>query len=231
MRCEPRLLVGVAVALLARSAAAQQSPTAPDLPRLFSTRDGSLSPGYPARHAASTAAPLEVIEHGSSRAYVAVLFNPALAPLGKWSARIEIAPLPAHALFVEGSLLNLSSGLTGYSDDIRGRSLDIGYHLYPLGRGLDGLYLGPRIFFGSGSTDLAVGKVFGYGGDIGYQWVFGPVALNVGIGAAYAKVSVDASGSVPAGFAVPPEYVALLSQPIDQALVIPVATLGLGFAF
>lgn len=158
---------------------------------------------------------------------VALLFNPALAPLGKWSGRLEVAPLRHHALFVEVSRVRLTV------DDVRaeGWEIDVGYHLFVLGNGLAGVYIGPRYGRGFGHTDVAQADVVGYGGDLGFQWVVGPIAFNIGLGAAYAKGVAEPRPGVLDDPSLSPEVRAEIPKRVEKSGMIPLATLGLGLAF
>ena len=186
-----------------------------------------LSPGFVEAHARSTAPPLDLYDKESRAPRVAALFNPVLAPLGKWSARVEVAPLRAHALFVEGSVVRFDVG------DVRvsGTELDVGYHLFPLDQGLAGFYLGPRYLHATGESDVARGTDNGFGGDLGFQWVLGVVAINMGVGVAWTKVTLDPKTELLSSPDVPDDVKASVPAPVEVKRVFPLGTLGVGLAF
>ena len=196
-------------------------------PRALFAPGGALSPGFVETHARSTAAPLDLSDRASHGPRVAAIFNPVLAPLGKWSARLEVAPLRAHALFVEGSIVRFSAN----DVHVSGIELDVGYHLFPLDQGLSGFYVGPRYVHASGESDVARGTVSGFGGDLGFQWVLGVVALNMGVGAAWAKIKIAPKAELLADPNVPDEVKAQLPPSVDEMRAVPLATFGLGVAF
>lgn len=212
--------------LRATTAHADERRPAIDPAALFAP-GGVLSPGFVGAHSRSTAAPLDLYDATSHAPRVAALFNPALAPLGKWSARIEIAPLRAHALFVEASLVRIDVSEVR----VTGTELDVGYHLFPFDQGLSGLYIGPRYLRATGESDVARGKVSGFGGDLGFQWVLGIVAINMGIGAAYAKVTIEPKAELLASPDVPDDVKAAVPSAVDTTRVVPLGTFGIGVAF
>jgi hypothetical protein len=160
---------------------------------------------------------------------VALVANPALAFLGKYSLRLELAPLPAHALFIEGSRVDIDPPGDS-STNVKGWEIDVGYHLWVLERGLSGLYLGPRYLMAGGTNDLAKGKLRGWGGDIGWQWTVGPVAINAGFGAAWVEVEITPNVDL-SDPRIRPEVLDQIPKKVDATGVIPLLTLGAGFAF
>lgn len=218
--------LAIALASLASGVRADERRPAPDPRELFAP-GGVLSPGYVDAHARSTAKPLDLVTPEGRAPRVAVVFNPALAPLGKWAGRLEVAPFRAHALFVELSSVRLDTGDTR----VDGTEIDIGYHLFPLGDGLAGLYLGPRWVRGTGQSDVARGTATGWGGDIGFQWVVGPIAINFGAGVAYAHFVIDPKLELITSPDVSPEVKAQIPKQVDTWQILPLATAGLGFAF
>ena len=212
----------------ATPAAPTSTPASAVGPGAFGSASAMAAPVDP------RAAPIDIedeIAHARDRqrTYLDLLYLPPLLPIGRWSGRIEVAPLPAHALFIEGSLLRIEPGVSGYAAAITGRSLDIGYHLFPAGVGLRGFYVGPRAFWGSGTTDLAKGTFVGYGVDGGYQWVSGHIALNFGLGAAYTKLHGGAADGIADRFKVPKQYQSLIAQQsVRESYVLPLFTAGFG---
>jgi len=131
-----------------------------------------------------------VTKNADRQTYVVATVNPALMALGKTSARFEIAPLAAHALFVEGSKLSLFIDDAGRT--VSGTEIDVGYHLFPQGKGAHGFYLGPRYMSGSGEIPEASWEFQGVGGDLGYQWVIAHhLVFNLGAGVARVKGKAD----------------------------------------
>jgi hypothetical protein len=214
------------VTSLATAARADERRPAPD-PRALFGPGGVLSPGYVDAHARSTAAPLDQLTPDRGVPRVAVLFNPALAPVGKWAGRLEVAPFRAHALFLEVSSVRLDAGDTR----VDGTEIDVGYHLFPLGDGLSGLYLGPRWMHGTGESDVARGTANGWGGDVGFQWVVGPVAINFGAGVAYAHFVTEPKLEILASPDISPDVKAQIPKQVDTWQILPLATAGLGLAF
>jgi hypothetical protein len=175
----------------------------------------------------STAAPLDLFAHEEAVPRVALLVNPALAPLGKWSARLEVAPLRAHALFVEASRARIDVGDTRVS----GSEIDLGYHLFPLDRGLSGFYLGPRYLYAKGESDVARGTASGFGADLGFQWVIGVFALNFGAGVARAKIVIEPKSELASAAGVPDEVKASLPSRVETTQIVPLGTFGVGVSF
>jgi hypothetical protein len=174
-----------------------------------------------------------VTSDADRRTYIAVTANPALMALGKTSARLEIAPLAAHAVFLEASRLSLFIDDVGRT--VSGTEFDVGYHLFPQGKGAHGFYLGPRYLFGSGDIPEASWEFKGVGGDLGYQWVIAHhLVFNLGAGIARvngkAEINEDKYGDLldelPEEDAA--SFRSLSSQ--EQAFWVPMVTVGLGLA-
>lgn len=248
------ITVWLTLSLLAADAHAQTSPFAPGGPLEPWRSDDPLrrpsipAGGYPApgsggaAYARPTDSPFA--DKGvrprdgakASRTYVAVIGNPALAPWGKLGGRLEIAPLPAHAIFVELSKIDLSIDIQkGMSIDAQGVEYDIGYHLFPQGAGARGFYIGPRFIVAQGESTQAIGRVWGVGGDLGYQLVVAEhVVLNLGVGIARVHASADAKQSyVDQATQDLPDKTILggISLGTSKDLWIPLATAGFGLAF
>lgn len=193
--------------------------------RLFAAPDGPLSPGYPRRRPVSTAARLDLLDPVTRSPILGVLFNPALFGYGKWSGRVELAPVKALAFFAEYSRLR---GVTipKFPERVDGHAIEVGLHLFPMADGLRGLYLGPRYISGTGEDQagLASGELSGWGADLGYQWVAGFLMVNVGAGIGKAKAKVTPA----------PETVDQLPEgdrePAERSFWLPVVTVGIGLA-
>ena len=167
------------------------------------------------------------------RTTISAFFNPAMITFGKISARAEFAPFGPHALFFELSRLQLDIKSHGAVVTARGWEYDVGYHLFPMGPGARGFYVGPRYVRGNGTADGATVAFTGWGVDLGYQWVIADhLVVNLGAGvvyvtgtatvddaylAAHAPKNVDASGlrTLATG---------------SGSYLLPAATLGFGLA-
>jgi hypothetical protein len=165
------------------------------------------------------------------KTYVAVTANPALTVVGKTSGRLEIAPLAAHAVFVEVS--RLSFFISELNRKITGTEFDIGYHLFPQGQGANGFYLGPRYLSGSGDIPEASWEFKGFGGDLGYQWVVAHhLVFNLGAGIARIQGKADLKDDaydLPEGIDQEDLGAFSLSSQ-EEAFWVPMLTLGLGLA-
>lgn len=216
---------------------ASPPPTPVDWRTLFTA--GALSPRYPAQHRGSGAERLEPVDDAHNPV-LELLFNPALAFSGKTSARIEIAPFEYHAFFVEGSLLAFDVN----DQKVTGKSLDFGYHLFPFGHRLRGFYIGPRYLIGKGQGETTVlqttigdvsyrvrGTMKGVGGDLGVIFVFGPLCINLGGGVGTATVVSEPDPAVPLPSNLPANVQKQIPARVEQNVVIPVITAGLGLAF
>jgi hypothetical protein len=112
----------------------------------------------------------------------AATVDPLGMAFGEWTARFELALVPAHAILVEVGYrdTSLSPGIT----------VELGYHLYPLGEGVDGPFVGPSVGFAI-TTDRAEVSAFG-ALEAGWQLVLGPFALGIA-GGIEAHLSFDQS--------------------------------------
>jgi hypothetical protein len=118
--------------------------------QLFVAPGGPLSPGYPQRHPTSTAPPMDLLDGQARSPILGVLFNPALFAYGKWSGRVELAPLRAVSVFAEYSRLR-GLIIPRFPERVDGHMVEVGLHLFPLADGLRGLYGHGR---GSGGIGL-----------------------------------------------------------------------------
>jgi hypothetical protein len=103
----------------------------------------------------------------------AVTADPVDLVLGRYGLKVESALTPVHAAWVSPAFFA--------RDGEHGLDLEAGYHLWPLGNGTSGIYVGPLV-----STALAVGDgtrvVGGVGLEGGFQYVWDGVAFGVGGG-------------------------------------------------
>jgi len=215
----------------------------PDLRQLFS--GGALSPGYTRIHATSTARPLTLAGSGDSSksrdgskgrgsegpTHVSVQVNPALFAFGVWSLRAEIAFVPFLSILGEYSRINgFNVPKLGNRIHLDGNLIDVGLHLWPMGDGARGFYLGPRYSSGSGDDQegLGQGKLSGWGVDAGYQWVSGLFSFNLGAGLGKARATITPS----AGLRASPDAPESLKQDeTSETFLRPYVTIGLGLAF
>jgi hypothetical protein len=115
----------------------------------------------------------------------AATVDPVGMAFGEWTARFELALLPAHALVVEAGYRDtaLSPGIT----------MELGYHLYPMGEGVDGPFAGLSVGFAI-TTDRAEVSAFG-ALEAGWQLILGPFALGIA-GGIEAHVQFDQGEAV-----------------------------------
>jgi len=93
--------------------------------------------------------------------------DPIGMAFGEWGGRVELALSPSHAFFFA----------PGYRTGVLspGISLEVGYHLFPLGNGLDGPFVGPSV-----GAAISLGDArFSLRGAMmaGWQVILGPIAL------------------------------------------------------
>ncbi len=103
---------------------------------------------------------------------LAISVDPIAMALGEWGARGEVAVTPSHALFVSPGYRTgaISPGI----------SLEVGYHLFPLGDGLDGPFIGPLV--GVAISLDSVGVSVRGGAEAGWQVILGALALGLSAG-------------------------------------------------
>ncbi len=89
--------------------------------------------------------------------------------------------------------------LTGIFGEIMGMAGEMGVRLTPQGRGLSGFYIIPRGGILAGDIDTT----FFVSMELGYAWIIGAFALNLGAGAGYSSViGLLPLGNVSFGFAI-----------------------------
>ncbi|RYE93283.1 MAG: hypothetical protein EOO75_04730 [Myxococcales bacterium] len=220
--------------LLASPAHAQERPgEGPiDLGPLFAS--GALSPGYPRQHERSTARPLAMGSEARPT-ILTVQVNPALFAFGIWSFRAELALVPYVSVLAEYSRIS-NFAVPKLNEDIHldGNLYDLGLHVWPQGDGARGFYVGPRYSFGSGSdrSGYGQGELRGWGVDLGYQWVVGLFAFNLGLGAGPGRATITPSDAVKNDPGIPPEIRALLGEARTTVnFPRPYITIALGAAF
>ncbi len=115
----------------------------------------------------------------------AVTLDPVGMAFGEWTARFELGLSPSHALFLEGGYRSTAPSA--------GVALELGYHLYPLGEGVAGPFIGPSVGAAI-TTDRAVVSLFG-ALEAGWQLVLGPFALGLS-GGVEAHLGFDQGATV-----------------------------------
>jgi hypothetical protein len=95
--------------------------------------------------------------------------------LGTYQAHVEGVLAGAHGLWLASGWLDRAQA--------RGVSLEVGYHLWPLGRGLSGPFAGPLagLVLQRGSGGVAQVTA---GGELGYQHVAGGLLAGAAVGGA-----------------------------------------------
>ncbi|MCU0655999.1 MAG: hypothetical protein MUF64_12300 [Polyangiaceae bacterium] len=231
MRLSPGLLFLAALSSFSRSACAQQDPPL-DLRYLFSR--GALSPGYPRLHAGSSGQPLALAGGGADgprHTIFSVLVNPALFAFGVWAGRVELAPIPYLSVLAEyNRIQDFEVPKLRGNIHLDGNVVDLGLHFWPMGEGAAGFYLGPRYSFGSGTDNkgLGEGSLSGWGADLGYQWVAGVFAFNLGAGLGHATARVRPSAELRARVDIPE---VLRQLEATETFLRPYLTVAIGLAF
>jgi hypothetical protein len=182
---------------------------------------------------ASAEVPRDLVAHEEPRRpRIAVMVNPALAPVGRIGARVELALLDSQAVFVEPAWFAKYVG--AIDREVRGGQLDVGWHLYPAARGLRGPFLGVRATMAYGDTQEATATLAGAGFDLGWSWVLsGGAAIQLGGGMAWARLVARAKPGAVAELDVlePAQRSQIESASIAASFLLPVATTGVGLAF
>lgn len=175
---------------------------------------------------------LDAVPRAERITHFGVVVDAALVPLGKIGARFEAAITPMHALYVEPSYL--VRRISSIERTITGTEMDVGYHLFLQARGIRGFYFGPRAIFAGLSTDDASGHLWGFGGDVGYQWALrGGPAFNIGAGIAYYHLTARPElGSMMAlAFLDPTHQAAITGATANAWGVMPLGMAGFGLAY
>jgi hypothetical protein len=175
---------------------------------------------------------LEAVATEPRITHFGVVVDAALVPLGKIGARFEAAITPMHALYVEPSYL--VRRIDAIDRTVTGTEMDVGYHLFPQARGIRGFYFGPRAIFAGASTEDASGYLWGFGGDLGYQWALrGGPAINIGAGVAYYHLTARPQvGSMTAlAFLDPVHQAAITGATANAWGLMPLGMAGFGLAY
>ena len=106
---------------------------------------------------------------------LAVTADPLAAFFGDYGLRIEGAAGDAHALFARPSYIVA---------DTDALSLEVGYHLFYLGEGLDGGYLGPALGV---AVTTARALTVSASVEAGWQWVWDGLVLGVAGGVSFVR--------------------------------------------
>jgi hypothetical protein len=106
---------------------------------------------------------------------LAITADPLAAFFGDYGLRIEGTVGAAHALFARPSYIVA---------DTDALSLEVGYHLFFLGEGLDGGYLGPALGVAV-TTERALAVSASV--EAGWQWVWDGLVLGIAGGATFVR--------------------------------------------
>lgn len=164
--------------------------------------------------------------------HATLLIDVALIPLGKIGGRLEAAVTEMHALYVEPSYI--VRHIPDLERSISAIEVDLGWHIFPQGRGLRGFHFGPRAIFAGTSVEEARATAWGFGGDIGYQWVIaGGPTLNLGVGIAYYHVTATARPEAIQVFSLldPMFQTAIRNATIHAHGFMPLGMAGMGFSY
>lgn len=173
-----------------------------------------------------------VVPQPEPTTHATVLLDVGLIPLGKIGGRLEVAVTEMHALYVEPSYI--VRHIPELERSISATEIDLGWHLFPQARGLRGFYFGPRAIFAATAVDEARATAWGFGGDIGYQWVIvGGPTLNLGLGIAYYHVTATARPEAVKVFSLldPMLQTAIRNATIHAHGLMPLGMAGMGFSY
>jgi hypothetical protein len=108
---------------------------------------------------------------------IALTADPLAIYFGRYGFSFELAPRRLHSLWI--------SPAWAHAGPREGLSLELGWHIWPLGRGLDGLFLGPVAGI---ATSRGPGRRLALrgGAEAGYQAVWGALAVGLAVGVDYA---------------------------------------------
>lgn len=107
---------------------------------------------------------------------IALTADPLALYLGHYGFAFAYAPTRWQSLWVAPSWTR--------SGNRRGLAVELGWHLWPLAHGLDGLFVGPVARAGTSRGGGARWDAR-VGAELGYQVVWGGVALGIAAGAEY----------------------------------------------
>lgn len=214
--------------LFCQDAYAQTTSTSTLEPQaLFSS--GVLSPDYPSHHSASSGHSLQIV--GKEKPSVGILFNPGQALFSIWTLHFEFAPFRYISFPIETTVLwntklpNLDKPVT-----LSGAALAAGLYLWPSGESMRGWYLGPRYSAGIGGTRYqgtsSIWYLSSWGADLGYQWVSGVFALNLGVGLSRATIRTESNVQYDTA---PGEQFSIPT--INKAFLLPSLSIAIGVAF
>jgi len=164
--------------------------------------------------------------------HASALIDVAFIPLGKIGGRFEVAVTGMHALYVEPSYI--VRHIPQLDRSISAMEVDVGWHLFPKGRGLRGFHFGPRAVFAATSVEEARARAWAFGADVGYQWVIaGGPTLNLGVGIAYYHVTARARPEAISIFPLlePKFQKAISNASIHAHGLMPLGMAGMGFSY
>ena len=173
----------MAIVLLAGTSLASQPPIAQDNAEVTSDKltppDAALSQSV------------------ADKPVVAVLFNPVALTLGLATGLALFVELQLQIRLTDYLALDVTptyARLLWFSEfNIHGGGVGIGVRILPLGRGIRGLYIVPRVQFlrvsgGTGedkvSTVVTTPMI-----EVGWAWIWGHFAMNLGAGVGYSTVT------------------------------------------
>ncbi len=173
-----------------------------------------------------------VVEEPEPMTHVSALIDVAFIPLGKIGGRFEIAVTELHALYVEPSYI--VRHIPEVDRSVSATEIDVGWHLFPKGQGLRGFHFGPRAIFAAASVEEARATAWGFGADIGYQWVIaGGPTLNLGVGIAYYHATARPRPEAIEVFTLlePKFQKAISNAAIHAHGLMPLGMAGMGFSY
>lgn len=177
-------------------------------------------------------APALVVPETQSIKRIAAVVDLGFIPLGKIGGRLEVALTPMHALYIEPSYI--VRYIPSLERSVSATEIDIGWHLFPQARGIDGFYLGARGIFAAASVEEATAQAWGVGADLGYQWVLsGGPTFNLGAGIGYYHVTAHARpAAISVFWLLDPTYQDTISSAtIHASGLMPLGMAGMGLAY
>ncbi len=128
--------------------------------------------------AADTHAPSQALDSDPSSPVprIALTVDPLALYFGSYGLSVEFAPRRYQSVWISPAWAR--SGVR------EGLALELGWHLWPQGRGLDGIFLGPIAGVG---TSRGAGRQLSVrgGAELGYQAVWGALSMGLAVGVDY----------------------------------------------
>lgn len=144
----------------------------------------AIAPVHAARAQGDAAAPSQDLSSDPAPPVprIALTADPLGLYLGHYGFGLELAPSRWHSLWLAPAWTR--------SGEERGLGLELGYHLWLLGRGLDGPFVGAVAAAGTSRVATRPFALRG-GAEAGYQAAWGNVALGLAVGVEYHVRRVD----------------------------------------